>query len=285
MGVTDNRRNVFLSQNSLTRNGESSSEDDGWEMINAESSDESSPPVSQPIPTRNISRPQIPAKKKAPSTGHRLTLKKGRRSVHRYMEEKNLFQSYLADETNDDDCLDGWDVGYQESRSYFTFLLDEDNDDLLNDFVENSEKVDAMVQATQKRDWKNNRLRKNSEMDEDDSSNEDNNDPEEAFLSISQNLRQAFKKHLPLGMLEALESEIVEFFMENPNTDYISSELSSYERLLIHAASSYNRLYSRSYDDNGRRILLVENRNKGKEFNPIDPSLTKYLQIRNGKCT
>ena len=84
-------------------------------------------------------------------------------------------------------------------------------------------------------------------------------------------------------MLEALESEIVEFFMENPNTDYISSELSSYERLLIHAASSYNRLYSRSYDDNGRRILLVENRNKGKEFNPIDPSLTNYLKIRNGK--
>merc|ERR1712109_26886 len=141
-----------------------------------------------------------------------------------------------------------------------------------------------MVEAAQKRDWRNSRLRQNS-VNEDDSSNEDKNDPEEAFLSISQNLRQAFKKHLPLGMLEALESEIVEFFMENPNTDYISSELSSYERLLIHAASSYNRLYSRSYDDNGRRILLVENRNKGKEFNPIDPSLTKYLQIRNGKCT
>ena len=110
--------------------------------------------------------------------------------------------SYLADETNDDDCLDGWDVGYQESKSYFTFLLDEDNDELLNDFVENSEKLDAMVQATQKRDWKNNRLRKNSEMDEDDSSNEDINDPEEAFLSISQNLRQAFKKHLPLVRID-----------------------------------------------------------------------------------
>ena len=79
---------------SLTRNGESSSEDDGWEMINAESSDDSLPPVSQPIPARNILRAQIPAKKKSPSTGHRLALKKGRRSVHRYMEEKNLFQRY-----------------------------------------------------------------------------------------------------------------------------------------------------------------------------------------------
>ena len=84
-------------------------------------------------------------------------------------------------------------------------------------------------------------------------------------------------------MLEALENEIVEFFKENPNTEYISSELSSYERLLVHAASSYNRLYSRSYDENGLRILHVENRNKGKEFSPIDPSLTNYLKIRNGK--
>lgn len=283
MGVTDNRRNVFLSQNSLTRNNDSSSDDDGWEIVNAESSDDSSPPVPPPAPVRSTPRSkQIPIKKKSPSAGHRLAWKKGRRSVHRYMEEKNLFQSYLADETNDEDCLEGWDVGYHESRSYFTFLLDEDNDELLNDFVEDSDNVEMMVEAAQKRDWRNSRLRQNS-VNEDDSSNEDINDPEEAFLSISQNLRQAFKKHLPLGMLEALENEIVEFFTENPDTDYISSELSSYERLLVHAASSYNRLYSRSYDENGQRILLVENRNKGKEFNPIDPSLTKYLQLRHGK--
>ena len=57
-----------------------------------------------------------------------------------------------------------------------------------------------MVEAAQTRDWRNSRLRKSS-VNEDDSSNEDVNDPEEAFLSISQNLRQAFKKHLPLVRL------------------------------------------------------------------------------------
>jgi len=281
MGVTDNRRNVFLSQNSGL--WFSIVPDDGWEIINAESSDDSLPPVPTQAPIRsNPSRSQITPKKKPPPTGHRLSLKKGRRSVHRYMEEKNLFQNYLADETNED-CPEGWDVGYHESKSYFTFLLDEDNDKLLNDFVEDSDNVEMMVKAAQKRDWKNSRLRQNSVNDDDDSSNEDICDPEEAFLSISQNLRQAFKKHLPLGMLEALESEIVEFFIENPDTEYVSSDLSSYERLLVHAASSYNKLYSRSYDENGRRILLVENRNKRKTFNPIDPSLTKYLQLRQGK--
>ena len=84
-------------------------------------------------------------------------------------------------------------------------------------------------------------------------------------------------------MLEALENEIVDFFNENPDTEYISSELSSYERLLVHAASSYNQLYSRSFDKNGKRILVVENRNKNKSFSPVDPSLSKYLQMRSRK--
>ena len=71
---------------------------------------------------------------------------------------------------------------------------------MLNDFVEDSDNVEMMVEAAQTRDWRNSRLRKSS-VNEDDSSNEDVNDPEEAFLSISQNLRQAFKKHLPLVRL------------------------------------------------------------------------------------
>jgi hypothetical protein len=81
-------------------------------------------------------------------------------------------------------------------------------------------------------------------------------------------------------MLEALETQIVEYFRENPDTEYMSSELSSYERLLVHAASSYNKLDSRSFDKNGKRILVVQNRNKKNAFCPVDPSLSKYLKIR-----
>ena len=84
-------------------------------------------------------------------------------------------------------------------------------------------------------------------------------------------------------MLEALENQIVEYFREHPGTEYISSELSSYERLLVHAASSYNKLDSRSFDKNGKRILVVQNRNKKNTFCPVDPSLSKYLKIRGGK--
>ena len=81
-------------------------------------------------------------------------------------------------------------------------------------------------------------------------------------------------------MLEALESEITDFFIANPNSKYIASNLTSYERLLAHATSSYNKLYSRSFDKNGRRMFMVQNCNKYKKFKPVNPSLSKYLRIR-----
>ena len=86
--------NSFFILFSLTRNGDSS-EDDGWEIINAESSDESLPPTPPPAPSTNTpTRNQVSCKKKPPPPGNRLALKKGRRSVHRYMEERSLFQRY-----------------------------------------------------------------------------------------------------------------------------------------------------------------------------------------------
>lgn len=283
MGVKDNRRNIFFTQSSLSRNGETSSDEDGWEIINPDSTDDSLPPTPPPV-VAHSQRNNLPSKKKQPPRGDKIPLKRGRRSMHRYMEEKHLFQSNLEDDFNIDDSPEGWDIGYPESRSHFTSLLTANNEMLLNEFVNNSEKVEAMIKKATREHWKNSRLRKESLNDDcHNSSTEDVNDPEEAFLSIGQNLRHVFKKHLPLGMLEALENEIIECFRENPGTEYISSELSSYERLLVHAASSYNKLYSRSFDKNGKRTLMVQNRNKKNSFSPVDPSLSKYLEIRSRK--
>ena len=77
---------------SISRNEESSS-DDGWEIINNESSDDITPSPPPPITTAQRNTP--PPKKKQQPRRNGLTLKKGRRSVHRYMEEKNLFQRYV----------------------------------------------------------------------------------------------------------------------------------------------------------------------------------------------
>ena len=47
-------------------------------------------------------------------------------------------------------------------------------------------------------------------------------------------------------MLEALESEITEFFSIQPDAVYVVGGLSSFERLLAHACSAYNFLQSNS---------------------------------------
>ena len=96
------------------------------------------------------------------------------------------------------------------------------------------------------------------------------------------------------------------FFVENPSEDFVADHLDAYERLLVHAASKYHQLHSRSklpnqvyvailtslksqvhqcgncvlgFDEDGKRKIKIGNP-LGTEFNPIDPSLSKYLKIR-----
>ena len=106
--------------------------------------------------------------------------------------------------------------------------------------------------------------------------------------------------------MEALEEKVMSFFVENPSEDYVADHLDAYERLLVHAASKYHQLHSRSklsnvyqvyvtrhplrqvhqcgncvlgFDEDGKRKIKIGNP-LGTEFNPIDPSLSKYLKIR-----
>lgn len=83
------------------------------------------------------------------------------------------------------------------------------------------------------------------------------------------------KKHLPLGVLSYLEDEIVEIFASDPLSIYITSELSSFERLLLHALCQYNFLRSKSTTLAGARRTKVENSNKC--FHVPEMSLTSYI--------
>ena len=47
--------------------------------------------------------------------------------------------------------------------------------------------------------------------------------PEEAFMKIGFNMRQALKKHPPMGMLENIEEKLNERFSENPNSEVASN--------------------------------------------------------------
>jgi hypothetical protein len=199
--------------------------------------------------------------RKVPLAGTSLKLKKGRRARHRYDSERSLFA--FAD-IDPEDAPEGWDI-LEENTSHFRSLLD--NQILLEQFLDNEDIHDASYDQVGKA--ANVKCEKNQ-----------NRDPESSFLRISSHLRQALKKHFPMGMLAGLEEQIIGHFLANPDECFVTSGLSSYERLLAHTCCMYNHLISESFDDNGVRKLKVVNPN-GNHFEPVDPDLVKYLTIRN----
>jgi len=258
MGVLNNKRKViFKSPFSGGETTETSSDDEGLLQNIPDPQAQVQQPQRRPRP------PPSPAStRKAPLAGTSLKLKKGRRARHRYDSERDLFA--FAD-VDPEDAPEGWDI-VEENTSHFRSLLD--NQILLEQFLDNEDIQDVRM-SDQVDNAANDKYERNQ-----------NRDPEASFLRISSHLRQALKKHFPAGMLAGLEEQIIGHFVANPQECFVTTGLSSYERLLAHTCCMYNHLISESFDENGVRKLKVINPN-GNQFEPIDPDLVKYLTIRN----
>ena len=113
---------------------------------------------------------------------HSVGMKRGRRTKQRLENEKMLMSMYGIDEED----LMGADVSPQ-TRSYFMDLVSGDNEELLEQFINNQEQMYFSEQRNSRRAPR---------------VDEDNFEPEDAFMKIGFNLRQALKKHPPMGMLE-----------------------------------------------------------------------------------
>jgi len=199
--------------------------------------------------------------------GYRLKLKKGRRSKQRFENERLLMTMYGIDSP---ECEAGHDV-CKESTSYFTDLLEGENGHILDAFLNNEESKYFNCQEEEEEE----------EGTEDKESREDREQrfqAEDAFLRISFRLRQALKKNVPLGMLSGIEETINQQFQQDPVSEFVC-EMSSFERLLVHALSAYYSLNSYSMDQNGKRVVKVEN--PKRFFFKKDPTLAEYLVIRN----
>jgi len=216
---------------------------------------------STPVPARPVrgSNAISPALVRRHLGHHRLRLKQGRRTKQRCENEKMLMTMYGVEE---EDALAGVDIA-QETKSYFLDLMSMENEELLDQFINNEEP---------KFFHKEKYSRKSKKV------TEDNFEPEEAFMKIGFNMRQALKKHPPMGMLEGIEEKITETFSENPNSEFVAEDMTSFERLLLHALCAYNALNSHSFDFGGKRIIRVEN--PYSTFFLRDPSLCKYLVQR-----
>jgi len=259
MGVLNNNRKViFKSPFSGGETTETSSDDEGL----LQNIPDPQAQVQQPQRRRPRPPPSPASTRKAPLAGTSLKLKKGRRARHRYDSERDLFA--FAD-VDPEDAPEGWDI-VEENTSHFRSLLD--NQILLEQFLDNEDIQDVRM-SDQVDNAANDKYERNQ-----------NRDPEASFLRISSHLRQALKKHFPAGMLAGLEEQIIGHFVANPQECFVTTGLSSYERLLAHTCCMYNHLISESFDENGVRKLKVINPN-GNQFEPIDPDLVKYLTIRN----
>jgi len=191
------------------------------------------------------------------SLGHRLQMKRGRRTQQRCENERMLMAMYGIDSEGGEDIP-------QQGKSYFLDLLQQDNEELLEQFINNEEPKYF------NKEKRSRRKRAEVECEE--------FEPEEAFLKIGSNLRQALKHQLPLGMLEGIEERLHDTFSTNPNTEYVVEDLSSFERLLLHATCAYYALNSHSFDFGGRRMVRVEN--PWGMYKGRDPRLADYLVMR-----
>lgn len=100
--------------------------------------------------------------------------------------------------------------------------------------------------------------------------------PDEAFRSLCPKLRSIFsKRHFPMGILNQIENQVLDFFLDNPTGVCVIERSCSFDRLILHAVSQFNILFSQSFAGQGGRETHV--RNICSDFIPPIVSLSEYV--------
>ena len=199
---------------------------------------------------------------------------------------------YLLNLIEKDDGSDVETDLFEPSVSHFAELfMEQEKMKIWNDFINSSE--DEQNQILRKGERKISRKKKDEENDNkimeelDDSWEEISNKfdkrsshpaftAQECFQKIDKNIKSYLKRrHVPMGVLESLERDLVSFFTDWPSSVYLSDQKNSFERMMLHALCQYLDLMSSSYDDSGNRRTQVEN--KHEDFIPPSTLLTQYL--------
>jgi len=84
-------------------------------------------------------------------------------------------------------------------------------------------------------------------------------------------------RHLPLGLMDSLEENLLEHFSNKPLCTFESSPLDGFRRALLHALSQYNNLESWSMGQD-KKSKVVRVRNKSNEFSPPPVRLVDYIE-------
>ncbi|RWS04595.1 R3H domain-containing protein 4-like isoform X1 [Dinothrombium tinctorium] len=99
----------------------------------------------------------------------------------------------------------------------------------------------------------------------------------ECFERINHEIKSLLRKrHVPLGILSAIEEDVVTFFASEPLAVYKSCLPSGYQRLLLHACCQYLDLSCQSFNKDGFRWSKVRNNNDYFDRPPV--MLSGYLE-------
>ncbi|XP_022089182.1 R3H domain-containing protein 4-like [Acanthaster planci] len=267
----------------VTKDEEENVPPEGSEFIVPENV-EPKPPRSPRKPKHRLSRHCCPTLSPK-SAGHKTG---GHKRTRRY--ENTCFLLSLVDETDFGEVSINDFV--ESSQSVFEQLLsDRDSLEIWNDFMnrpEEEQEVFLREVATKETPRKETGKKQEAGASEDaadkniDNKSDDKrtvhpaHTPEESFQRISRRLRTVLRrKHLPRGMLQNHEEDLVPWFTDDPGAVFISHITCSFDRLLLHAVCQYLDLQSTSYDCDGRRQTKVEN--SQDYFSPPPLLLSQYL--------
>ena len=72
-------------------------------------------------------------------------------------------------------------------------------------------------------------------------------DAAECYARIDNNLRHVLAHHhVPWGMIDAIEAQLVDYFLTNPDGLYVAQSTTGFSRLLLHTVAQYLALKSKS---------------------------------------
>lgn len=233
------------------------------------------------------------------STGNG-TKGKGKRRLHRLENVKYLLSLWNKEDEDDGNYYD------EPLQTIFTKIVtDEDNRKIWNDFTslsgEEQDQYLAFIGQSENRrkQWTKLVNTRNNDVTEpsgnpayrvdivdttlqvENLSVHNSLVADACYKRIERRLRNALNnKHVPLGMLENLETELTAFFIKWPTSKYTSVLSSSYERLLMHALCQYLGLLSQSITGNdGNRCTQVQTKPQSS-FHPPSISLCQYIKER-----
>lgn len=231
------------------------------------SEDEQAPPPPPPVIHHPGPKPRV---RPVPTAFFHLRKCLGKKKSRRYQDVNSLMTLVEEDEFGEVSITD---LAPCQDSQFAHLLSDSSSMALWNEFAESSEEVQQCI--LMKSDVRN-CFRRKQEANGEILSGED------AFQNIEVSLRTVLRKSkVPLGMLSYMEDRLMSFFTKSPSATFESENLSSFERLLLHAISQYHQLFSYSFDaedvSQGRYVKVV---NPHQDFRVPALLLGEFLSVR-----